>query len=595
MATDRIKSIRVDRRAMARRFPLFLVPLTLIVSAIAAAIFSVQFHAAREVLRSEQQTHVALQCERIVGDLRLVVSDLLYLSENRSLLTLLDGQTSAKEALARDFVVFTRHKRIYDQVRYLDESGSEVVRVNYRDGRPLIIPEQQLQPKADRYYFPETICLQRGEVFVSPFDLNVEQGVVEQPLKPTIRFATPVFDRRGVKRGIVIVNYLGENLLERFRRRAARTLGHIMLLNREGYWLYAPEPGDQWGFMLPQRKDRTFAQTHADAWRIIANQHAGQFDTPNGLHTFQTVYPVPALPGNSPDSPDRPVRPDYYWKVVAHVSPAVLAADSRPLWRGFLQTLLLLTIIIAAGSAVAAKLMADRAASDAALLQAQQRMLQSERLAAIGEAMAGLAHESRNALQRSQACLEMLAKRVQEAPGALDMIQRLQCAQDDLYRLYERVRSYAAPIVLDRQPCDLCDLLRETWQSLATGSATLNESGTDVDTRCQVDALSVRQAFSNILDNALNLEDVENLHIEVAWSQIRQDGRDLVRVTIDDNGPGLNEQQRGRIFEPFYTTRTRGTGLGMAIAQRMIEAHGGEIAVGENDVGTRIVVTLPRG
>ena len=60
-----------------------------------------------------------------------------------------------------------------------------------------------------------------------------------------------------------------------------------------------------------------------------------------------------------------------------------------------------------------------------------------------------------------------------------------------------------------------------------------------------------------------------------------------------DNGPGLNQEQRERIFEPFYTTKTKGTGLGMAIAQRIVEAHDGKIAVGaDRGTGTEVLVTL---
>src|SRR5271165_4957489 len=83
------------------------------------------------------------------------------------------------------------------------------------------------------------------------------------------------------------------------------------------------------------------------------------------------------------------------------------------------------------------------------LKQAQQQALQAERLAAIGQMVAGLAHESRNALHRSQVCLEMLALEVEDRPEALNLIARLQMAQDDLYHLFEDVRSYAAPIHLE--------------------------------------------------------------------------------------------------------------------------------------------------
>jgi two-component system sensor kinase FixL len=68
-----------------------------------------------------------------------------------------------------------------------------------------------------------------------------------------------------------------------------------------------------------------------------------------------------------------------------------------------------------------------------------------------------------------------------------------------------------------------------------------------------------------------------------------------LRVAVRDNGPGLGPEQRQRIFDPFYTTKTRGTGLGMAIAKRIVEAHGGRIAVGEGRAaGAEIIILLPR-
>jgi signal transduction histidine kinase/FixJ family two-component response regulator len=228
----------------------------------------------------------------------------------------------------------------------------------------------------------------------------------------------------------------------------------------------------------------------------------------------------------------------------------------------------------------------------------QERALQTERLAAIGQMMTGLAHESGNALARSQSCLEMLAWEVEDRPEALDLISRIQKAQDHLRQLYEEVRSYAAPLKLEREVWDVVAVCRQAWENLALPrqgrDAELKPEGAGVDPRCAVDPFRLEQVFRNILENSL-AACPDPVRVSLAAADVALDGRPALRVSVRDNGPGLGAEQRQRIFDPFYTTKTKGTGLGMAIAKRIIEAHGGQIAVGPSPgPGAEIVITLPR-
>lgn len=233
------------------------------------------------------------------------------------------------------------------------------------------------------------------------------------------------------------------------------------------------------------------------------------------------------------------------------------------------------------------------------LKEAQERMVQAERLAAIGEVVAGLAHESRNALQRSQACLEMLALAVGDRPAALDLIARIQKAQDHLHHLYEDVRSYAAPFKLRKTRCDLAAVWREAWAHLEPArrekQAVLRESGTGVDLEIQADPFRLEQVFRNILENALAASPIP-AEIEIAASGSDHDGGSVVQVAVRDNGPGVSAERRPLIFEPFHTSKAKGTGLGLAIAKRIVDAHGGSIeAPATEHSGAVFVVTLPKG
>ncbi len=229
--------------------------------------------------------------------------------------------------------------------------------------------------------------------------------------------------------------------------------------------------------------------------------------------------------------------------------------------------------------------------------KAQERVLQSERLAAIGQMVTGLAHESRNALQRSQACLEMLSLEVESQPEAIRLVQRIQKAQDHLHHLYEEVRGYAAPIVLRQQACDIAELIRSTWDHLELlrkdkpiGLAWDVRTGS---TCCSADPHALEQVFRNILENSIAACAGEG-SITVTLEEALSEGTAALCIRIRDTGPGLSVEQAERIFDPFFTTKTEGTGLGMAIAKRIVDAHQGRIAVGHGRPGAEIVIFLPQ-
>jgi len=230
--------------------------------------------------------------------------------------------------------------------------------------------------------------------------------------------------------------------------------------------------------------------------------------------------------------------------------------------------------------------------------RAEEKLLEAERLAAIGQMMTGLAHESGNALARSQSCLEMLAWEVEDRPEALALIERIQKAQDDLKQLYDEVRGYASPLKLEREPWDVAGVWRQAWENLAVSrrgrDAKLCEQTGRLDLTCLIDPFRLEQVFRNIFDNALAACG-DPVRIVVRGGEADLDGRPALCVSVQDNGPGLNPEQKRKIFEPFFTTKTKGTGLGMAIAHRIVLAHGGLLAVGPAEGGgAEICITLPR-
>jgi two-component system, LuxR family, sensor kinase FixL len=233
------------------------------------------------------------------------------------------------------------------------------------------------------------------------------------------------------------------------------------------------------------------------------------------------------------------------------------------------------------------------------LEKVHQQLLQSERLVAIGEMMTGLAHESRNALQRAQACLDMLSLDLVEHPEQLDLARRAAGALQDLHRLYEEVRGYAAPIHLEVRSCDLAATWRKQWDYLAATrdqrKITLSEIIESDSTLFEIDVHRMEQVFRNVFENAIFACGEEGL-ITVRCRDTELMGRPALLIQIDDDGCGLTSEAARQIFDPFFTTKQRGTGLGMAIVKRIVESHFGTITASPAaERGTRISMILPVG
>ena len=154
------------------------------------------------------------------------------------------------QRLAKIFEALMETKDFYTQIRYIDENGQELVRVD-SDGKTIIrIPKEQLQNKKDRYYFTETIRLAKDDFYASTLDLNRERRppTIEIPHKPVIRFAAPVIDDEGKQRGIVIINVLGSILLESFLHIDQKQKDEaLMLLDQDGFYLFHADKKKEWG------------------------------------------------------------------------------------------------------------------------------------------------------------------------------------------------------------------------------------------------------------------------------------------------------------------------------------------------------------
>jgi signal transduction histidine kinase len=244
------------------------------------------------------------------------------------------------------------------------------------------------------------------------------------------------------------------------------------------------------------------------------------------------------------------------------------------------------------------------------------RMKERDRLAALGEMAAGLAHEIRNPLGAIKGAAQLLlppAAEPHEAapPSGTESQQFLSIIVEEanrLNRVVSQFLDYARPFRGELQPLDVNEVVRKT-AALVTPPpvpGTEGESRPPVEVvlslgdelpRVRADAEQLRQVFLNLAINAVQaMGDGGKLTISTSVRKVGRRGTPahLLEVRFRDNGPGIPPNVQKNLFIPFYTTKEKGTGLGLPISQRIIENHGGTIEVRSRmGVGSTFTVVLP--
>jgi hypothetical protein len=205
---------RIHPVSAAKSVLALLIPSTILLDSITAILYLKETHTRQMALELKETDRLNTQEEVIESYIQAIATDVLILSKHHELQMMMDSnEPQYREALAKELLWFSRIKRIYDQVRFLNEQGMESLCVNFNNTSPIVVALRESQPKSERYHFTDTFRLAEGQIFVSPCDLNIEHGKIELPPKPTIRFGTPRFDSKGRKSGVVVLNSLGSNLL----------------------------------------------------------------------------------------------------------------------------------------------------------------------------------------------------------------------------------------------------------------------------------------------------------------------------------------------------------------------------------------------
>lgn len=246
------------------------------------------------------------------------------------------------------------------------------------------------------------------------------------------------------------------------------------------------------------------------------------------------------------------------------------------------------------------------------LLDANEALRRSERLAALGEMAAGIAHEIRNPLAGIGLYARMLVADLEDRAECRQVAEKIAMGVRGLDAIVGDVLTFARRIEPRSEPCEACALFAH---ALEVCSPQIEQAGATVERRDEprggiefaCDQGLMQQALVNLVRNAAEAiaempadrrPASPRISLDAQRVKVREPGgtRAMVSLVVEDNGPGVPDEVRARMFNPFFTTRHTGTGLGLAIVHRIVDAHGGRVRVAvakRSSGGTTVEILLP--
>lgn len=322
-----------QRSMVVKQFLVVFVPILVISLGLFA--FLVRFEADNQFkqLSESERYQIELIKHTAEADLDVPVMDLKVLTAHHELKQYLIAENEEKSRyLGQEFLGFAAIKQVYDQVRFLDLHGNEIVRVNCDPKEVSIVPSERLQNKASRYYFQAILAIPDDQVYISTLDLNIENQEIERRIEPTIRFGTTVVDNSGHRRGVAILNFKAQKLLETLKSHSSENDRRVWLIDPRGNSILDSENYDEYTLLFPGRDQRDFTTDHHSAWQNITSQETGQFNNDAGLFTFATIETPPGTrtrAGIASGDSNQVVQKDLdtvMWKIVSLIPPNILAS-----------------------------------------------------------------------------------------------------------------------------------------------------------------------------------------------------------------------------------------------------------------------------
>lgn len=579
-----------NSRKIAYKTFLIFFPIFTIIAVAIIFILLTQEKLEKEGYKNEELRIVDNKLKNIESEIEHVIHDLLIFTSNSNIERICKNNYNPKiiENITSDMYNVVTYNNTYDQARFINDKGMEIIRINYNNGYPIVVEKAKLQNKKNRYYFYDSFKLNKEEVFISPMDLNIEKGKLEQPLKPMIRFGTPVFDDQGSKYGIMVFNFLAENILKQVKNNTnSKVKNQQMLLNAEGYILKGPKEENEWGFMYADKKHITFSTFYINAWEKIKELESSQFETEQGLFTFKTIYPLikgqksSNLSIKAPETKEaQKYYKDYYWKIVSFVPSNTLyfKQNERRQYVALLLAFFSLSLLYISWRL--AKVQRSRAKALASLKVSNET---KDKFFSI------IAHDLKGPFNVLFGFSNILKTKIDEkdiiniAKYNKIINSTLKNTYDLLDNLLKWSMSQTNRMDYNPESIILFELVNDAFnllKSQADKKEVQLENRVPEDLKLIADKNMIGTVLRNLLSNSLKYSNT-NGTIKVAASITDS----YIRCTITDTGVGMSDNKVKTLFSLSDVTSTpgthneKGTGLGLILCKELIEKHKGTIGL----------------
>ncbi len=563
------------------------------------------------------------------SEMRSIEQDIDFLIRSPAFAEYLRGSTPEQaQEVERTVAQFGAIRGKYSKIRIIDENGRERLKVDYRPGGFDV--NQNLQDKTERYYFRAAKPLGPGGVYISRFDLNMEDGKVSQPPLPVIRFLSPIYGSDGIKLGYVVLTYNGHLILDRIALVEKNSNLQIFLSDAQGNWLKGPFPENDFAFTEQPDVEGQLRTEFPPLAPLLESSDRGSVETEDGILSFETLNASDMMSNAAVQ-----VVQASGWTVVAQLDQDRLNASLSSIRRDLsLSALVLLAMIIPTIFLLFGNLirkndqlnafMFELEYSNAELKNSQTRLQhnladleeltqekeefieelerkEKELLSAKENAeqgaraksdfLATMSHEIRTPLNAVLGMADLLDRTALQAEQR-ELLRTIRSSGDSLLAVIDDILDFSkiqsGRMEFEHKPFMLEDTLYEALDQVyqrarQKGLSVMYRVEGDLALNVFGDPTRLRQILLNLVSNAVKFTDSGRIMLSVQANRSKTELPGNYLFSVEDTGIGIPMEKAPFLFQAFsqidssVNRKHGGSGLGLAISRRLVQQMGGEM------------------